>query len=151
MDGAGSALARRRPQLGSRHLSLSWEPCEPGAAVLMLAVPKRLARTAPLRNMIRRVLRESWRVARLRDVPDPADASGSVHAARCLVRLRALPQPSTEGPAPPPLPTRDARSRRRKVLPRLPDRQLKRALRAECDTLWPRIGRAERPRPRASR
>lgn len=107
MPRAGAAeLSRRRPQLVGTYFALSWRADV--VARLMIAVPKRLARGAPTRNMIRRVVRESWR-------------AGPPDGVACLIRLRALPQSG------------DAL--------RLPDRQLKRACRLDCDQLLNQMSR----------
>ena len=51
-------------------------------AELILSVSKRLAPAAPLRNAIRRVLRESWRASGL---------TSQGHPLAVMIRLRALP------------------------------------------------------------
>jgi len=51
-------------------------------AALILSVSKRLAPAAPLRNAIRRVLRESWRACGL---------ASRGHPLAVMIRLRALP------------------------------------------------------------
>ena len=116
---------------------------------LVLSVPKRLAPAAPLRNLIRRVIRESWRQATL----DSGQARVVV-----MVRLQRLPQALTSlttavtaasaasgagagAGAVKPLVGRAL------LQSRPTDRILKRLLRAESDQLFHRLfGFSDRPR-----
>jgi len=59
-------------------------------AALILSVSKRLAPAAPLRNAIRRVLRESWRACGL---------ASRGHPLAVMIRLRALPLAPRAGSA----------------------------------------------------
>lgn len=91
-------------------------------AALILSVPKRLAPAAPLRNMIRRVLRESWRAI---------DLNLSTQPLAVMIRLRALPlalQTPTAVPAKPPKGRAVLRVRRT-------DHALKTVIRTEADSL----------------
>jgi hypothetical protein len=104
-------LARRRPWASSAHLALSYvrpqtlgTPSGPEKgghdpraaqavwtqAALILSVSKRLAPAAPLRNAIRRVLRESWRACGL---------ASRGHPLAVMIRLRALPLAPRAGSA----------------------------------------------------
>lgn len=89
-----TALARRRPWASTPHLALTYlrsatavfpalgAGVVPVSSTLVLSVSKRLAPAAPLRNMIRRVLREAWRHQSWRE-RSPSLA--------VMIRLRALP------------------------------------------------------------
>ena len=112
---------------------------------LVLSVPKRLAPAAPLRNSIRRVIRESWRQATL----DSGQARVVV-----MVRLQRLPQALTSLTTA--VTAANAASGAGAVKPlvgrallqsRPTDRILKRLLRAESDQLFHRLfGFSDRPR-----
>jgi len=114
---------------------------------LVLSVPKRLAPAAPLRNLIRRVIRESWRQATL----DSGQARVVV-----MVRLQRLPQAltslTTAVTAASAASGADAGAVKplvgRALLQSRPtDRILKRLLRAESDQLFHRFfGFSDRPR-----
>jgi hypothetical protein len=151
-------LARRRPWLSSAHLALSFErlgaaPTEALVArgrdsTLVLSVPKRVAATAPLRNRVRRVLRESWRLSAWHRCP--SDVRLAV-----LMRLRGLPMKgdlACEGALAKAVDGADAKrskskgsartrglQRQAQWRARLPDRALKRQLRAEADALFERL------------
>jgi hypothetical protein len=113
---------------------------------LVLSVPKRLVPAAPLRNLIRRVIRESWRQVALE--------SGQARVLVVMVRLQRLPQAlsrlTTAVTAPSPA------SGAGKVKPlvgrallqsRPTDRILKRLIRAESEQLFHRLfGCADRSR-----
>jgi RNase P protein component len=103
---------------------------------LVLSVSKRLAPAAPLRNMIRRVLRESWRhqtwvgqsrslavMIRLRSLPLPTLPTGSIESGETNVRLK--------------LPKGRAVLRLRRT-----DRALKTIIRKEADSLLQGLGRS---------
>ena len=97
-------------------------PPRTARAALILSVPKRLAPAAPLRNTIRRVLRESWRAI-------PPNTTGQPLAV--MIRLRALPlalQASGSVPVKPPKGRAVLRVRRT-------DHALKAVIRTEADTL----------------
>lgn len=131
--GASAPVAprRRRAQLTGRYFSISWqrpvsgEPVGPARAVPMMAVPKKLLPSAPLRNAVRRVVREAARAAGI--APMPAS----------LLRLVALP----ECESPP-------AGARRPFDRRLPDGAFKRACRADADALLARMKQALAGGPR---
>jgi hypothetical protein len=95
----------------------------------MMGIPKKLVPSSPVRNTIRRVVRESHRARLLRE-PQLADLS-------VLVRLIRLPLD-------PQAPAADAAGRSLRAFARRPqDRALKRLVRAEVDQLFDRLpGRA---------
>ena len=106
-------------------------------AALILSVSKRLAPAAPLRNAIRRVLRESWRACGL---------ASRGHPLAVMIRLRALPLAPRAGAAVGVSTVSDAipgamsgttkPPKGRAVLRvRRTDRALKAAIRAEADSL----------------
>ncbi|NBS94673.1 MAG: hypothetical protein EBT08_00705 [Betaproteobacteria bacterium] len=152
-------LARRRPWASSAHLALSYlrlqpmgTPSEPEKgghdpraaqaawtqAALILSVSKRLAPAAPVRNAIRRVLRESWRACGL---------ASRGHPLAVMIRLRALPLALPAGAAgastgaspgvtPAVMPSAIKPPKGRAVLRvRRTDRALKAVIRAEADAL----------------
>lgn len=97
----------------------------PARGALVLSVSKRLAPAAPLRNMIRRVLRESWRYQAW---------VGRSASLAVMIRLRALPIGSPDSnvsAVPSKLPKGRAVLRIRQ-----PDRALKAVIRAEADFLF---------------
>lgn len=100
----------------------------------MMAVPKKLVPSSPVRNMIRRVIREAHRAALARE---PALGALSLH-----VQLARLPQDPSA-----PTAATDGRAMR-PFARRPPDGALKRAVRAEADMLLQRASRvAQRARP----
>ena len=134
-----TAPPRRRARLDGRYFSLSWQrPNSDGVAVadggLMMAVPKKLVPSAPLRNTVRRVVRESVRAAGIEPMPVG------------LLRLVALPV-FESAPLPPaarapvaPAAKRASRARRDRPFDRrLPDRAFKRACRTDADALFARL------------
>lgn len=84
----------------------------------MMAIPKKLVPSSPVRNLMRRQVREAYRAALAQK---PALARLSLH-----VQLSALPQAPATGP--------DGRGLRR-FARRPTDRALKRLVRAEIDGL----------------
>lgn len=87
-----ATLARRRPDLGSAHFSVSCltsppgdeaagAESRPGRAPLAFSLPKRLLPRAVDRNALKRVGREAWRHARWNGVVRPAAA---------MIRLRSV-------------------------------------------------------------
>ena len=152
------APARRRARLDGRYFSLSWQrphPSDAAGGALMMAVPKKLVPSAPLRNAVRRVVRESVRASGIEPMP-----AG-------LLRLVALPvfeEPSPAPVAPGTAESADARpaaavaagaakrtargGRNRPFDRRLPDGAFKRACRADADALFARLKLALVPRPR---
>ncbi len=89
---------------------------------LLMAVPKKLVPSSPVRNLIRRVLREAWRAYQ---------ANSAVAPGRVSVRLQmhALPCDPT-------LAERDERGQLRRAFARRPpDGALKRLIRADAQTL----------------
>lgn len=121
----------------------------------MMAVPKKLVPSAPLRNAVRRVVRESVRAAGI----EPMPAS--------LLKLVALPVFEEASPAPQASGTagaaqrhpvaaapaaaakRAARAKRDRPFDRrLPDRAFKRACRADADALFARLKLALMQPPR---
>jgi len=118
------------------------------ASALILSVSKRLAPAAPLRNMIRRVLREAWR--------HQSWLERSVSLA-VMIRLRALPLgalptesiESTEATVSPvsakrPEPNSFAKSPKGRTVLRIrrTDRALKAMIRAEADSLLEGLSRS---------
>jgi len=115
------------------------------ASALILSVSKRLAPAAPLRNMIRRVLREAWR--------HQSWLERSVSLA-VMIRLRALPlgalpTESTESTVLPvsatrPEPNSTAKSPKGRAVLRIrrTDRALKAMIRAEADSLLEGLSRS---------
>ena len=117
-----------------------------------MAVPKKLVPSAPLRNAVRRVVRESVRASGIEPMP-----AG-------LLRLVALPVFEEPSPAPVAPGAADVRSaaavaagaakraarggRNRPFDRRLPDGAFKRACRADADALFARLKLALVPRPR---
>ena len=89
-----------------------------GVAKPMMSVPKKLVPSSPLRNAVRRVVREAVR------------AAGAAALPPMLVRLASLP----ELDVPPP-------GARRAFDRRLPDGAFKRACRADLDELLARVAR----------
>ncbi len=102
----------------------------------MIGIPKRLVPSSPVRNLIRRVVRESYRACARRD-------AARLQQLSVLVNLLRLPldaaQPA-QGPGGAPV---------RAFARRPTDRALKRALRAEADTLFARILGCSPDSPRA--
>jgi hypothetical protein len=93
---------------------------------LMMGIPKKLVPSSPVRNTIRRVVRESHRACAARD---PA----RVGALSILVRLLRLPQDPSAAAS-------DSRGKPvRAFTRRPPDGALKRLVRAEIDTLLDRL------------
>jgi hypothetical protein len=92
----------------------------------MMAIPKKLVPSSPVRNLVRRVIRESHRATLARR---PALAGWSVR-----VQLTKLPQdPASPATGP------DGRALR-PFARRPTDRALKRLVRAEVDGLLARVG-----------
>ena len=91
----------------------------------MMAIPKKLVPSSPVRNLVRRVIRESHRAALARR---PSLAGRSVR-----VQLTALPQD-------PAAPARGPDGRALRPFARRPtDRALKRVVRVEVDGLLERV------------
>lgn len=121
----------------------------------MISVPKRIVPSAPVRNAIKRVVREAFRLARMQHAAPPAGTpadglatDGRVVWPGCLIRLHALP--CTEMPVlPDPVPPTRKQAKARKPRPfdvRLPDGALKRACREDADRLLARfVSRLARP------
>jgi hypothetical protein len=114
----------------------------PVSNALILSVSKRLAPAAPLRNMVRRVLREAWRHQLWLEQSAPLAV---------MIRLRALPlaalptaltvsiqRPVPNVSAKPPKGRAVLRVRRT-------DRALKAMIRAEADSLLEGLGRSMNP------
>ena len=111
----------------------------PVKSALVLSVSKRLAPAAPLRNMIRRVLRESWRHQALADRSE---------ALAVMIRLRSLPLMLNEVPTgssvsieKTPNPVKPPKGRAVLRI-RRPDRALKSIIRAEADSLLLNLSRS---------
>jgi hypothetical protein len=112
-------------------------------AALILSVSKRLAPAAPLRNAIRRVLREAWRACGLASRGD---------SLAVMIRLRALPLALPAGAAgvsamsgaiPGVMSSMTKPPKGRAVLRvRRTDRALKAVIRAEADSLLGALCRA---------
>jgi hypothetical protein len=97
---------------------------------LMMAIPKKLVPSSPVRNLLRRVIRESYRAALVRH---PQALSGLSLRVQ-LVRLPLDPAAPATGPG----------GRALRPFARRPtDRALKRVVRAEIDGLLARLA----PRP----
>jgi hypothetical protein len=118
---APTAGARAR-RSSSAHLTLLARPDAGGVAPrLMMAVPKKLVPSSPVRNLVRRVLREAHRAA-VRSHPTLLDWS---------LRLQLVGIPVD-----PVLPQADDKGRAiRPFKRRVTDGLLKRGLRAEADQL----------------
>lgn len=101
----------------------------PGPAaspLLTMAIPKKLVPSSPVRNLVRRVIRESHRAALAR-------APQRLGALQVRVQLQSVPQD-------PAAPVRDPQGRPLRAFARRPtDRALKRRVRAELDTLFARL------------
>lgn len=94
--------------------------------LLTMAIPKKLVPSSPVRNLVRRVIRESHRAALARE-------PRRLGALRVRVQLQSVPQESAA-------PTRDAQGRALRPFARRPtDRALKRRVRAELDALFARL------------
>jgi hypothetical protein len=92
----------------------------------MMGIPKKLVPSSPVRNTIRRVVRESHRDCARRH-------PGGLARLSVLVRLLRLPQDPAAA-------TVDAAGRPRRPFARRPtDRALKRLVRAELDSLFERL------------
>ena len=107
--------------------------------VLMMAIPKKLVPSAPVRNLVRRVIRESYRHC-------PRTEGAGLERLSVLVKLTQVPQkalpPGAESGDPRPKPRAGAAARVRPFDRRPPDRALKRALRAEADALFAQLAAA---------
>ncbi len=122
MTPAASPAGARARRSSSAHLTLLARP-EPAERVprLMMAVPKKLLPSSPVRNLVRRVLRESHRAALVRH-PGLRDWS---------LRLQLV-----KVPLDPQIAEKDASGRAIKPFKRRPtDGLLKRRIRAEADDL----------------
>jgi hypothetical protein len=122
MTPAASPAGARARRSSSAHLTLLARP-EPAVRVprLMMAVPKKLLPSSPVRNLVRRVLRESHRAALLRH-PPLRDWSLRLQ----LVRV----------PVDPLIPETDDKGRAIRPFRRRPtDGVFKRRIRAEADEL----------------
>jgi hypothetical protein len=119
--------ARRPPRLTGTFLAAGIRQRPEGAPPrLMMAIPKKLVPSAPVRNLIRRVIREAHRAA----VAASPDAFGRVDL---HVQLIALPRdPAAPSSAPAGRPARPFDQRP-------PDGALKRAVRADADALLARV------------
>jgi len=144
-------LARRRPWASTPHLALTYLRSKAkasavvgGAAIpvsnaLILSVSKRLAPAAPLRNMVRRVLREAWRHQSW------LEQSASLAV---MIRLRALPLAAlptvSTGLMKGPVPKVSVKSLKGRAVLRIrrTDRALKAMIRAEADSLLEGLGRS---------
>jgi len=153
-------LARRRPWASTPHLALTYlrsstaasavvgSAAIPASNALILSVSKRLAPAAPVRNMVRRVLREAWRhqlwlehsvplavMIRLRALPLAALPTALTASAVSTVSIqRPVPNVSAKPP------------KGRAVLRvRRTDRALKAMIRAEADSLLEGLGRSMNP------
>jgi len=128
---SGVTPSRRPLRIAGEHfvitVRVASDPAEPR---LMMAIPKKLAPSSPVRNRIRRVIRESFRAAVL--APAKVMESGLPSWA-IRIQMVKLPQ----DPASPLL-----ESSGRKVRPfarRPADRALKRVVRSEIDALMRRV------------
>ena len=153
-------LARRRPWASTPHLALTYlrsnatasavvgAAANPVSNALILSVSKRLAPAAPLRNMVRRVLREAWRHQSW------LEQSASLAV---MIRLRALPLAAlptvsivstvstvSTGLIKGPVPMVSVKSLKGRAVLRIrrTDRALKAMIRAEADSLLERLGRS---------
>lgn len=92
----------------------------------MMAIPKKLLPSSPVRNLVRRVIRESYRAA----LAVEPQRLGSLQV---RVQLQAVPQD-------PQAPARGPDGRALRPFARRPtDRALKRRVRAEVDLLFARL------------
>jgi hypothetical protein len=125
MTPAASPAGARARRSSSAHLTLLARPeAAEGVPRLMMAVPKKLLPSSPVRNLVRRVLRESHRAALL-EHPSLHDWS---------LRLQLI-----KVPVDPLAPEKDATGRLIKPFRRRPtDGLLKRRIRAEADDLLAR-------------
>jgi hypothetical protein len=117
----------------------------PVSNALILSVSKRLAPAAPLRNMVRRVLREAWRHQSW------LEQSASLAV---MIRLRALPLAAlptvsivstvSTGLIKGPVPKVSVKSLKGRAVLRIrrTDRALKAMIRAEADSLLEKLGRS---------
>jgi hypothetical protein len=117
----------------------------PVSNALILSVSKRLAPAAPLRNMVRRVLREAWRHQSW------LEQSASLAV---MIRLRALPLAAlptvsivstvSTGLTKGPVPKVSVKSLKGRAVLRIrrTDRALKAMIRAEADSLLEGLGRS---------
>ena len=150
-------LARRRPWASTPHLALTYlrsnatasavvgAAANPVSNALILSVSKRLAPAAPLRNMVRRVLREAWRHQSW------LEQSASLAV---MIRLRALPLAAlptvsivstvSTGLIKGPVPKVSVKSLKGRAVLRIrrTDRALKAMIRAEADSLLEKLGRS---------
>ena len=148
-------LARRRPWASTPHLALTYlrsnatasavlgAAAIPVSNALILSVSKRLAPSAPLRNMVRRVLREAWRHQSW------FEQSASLAV---MIRLRALPLAAlptvskvstvSTGLIKGPVPKVSVKSLKGRAVLRIrrTDRALKAMIRAEADSLLEGLG-----------
>lgn len=144
-----TAPARRRARLDGRYFSLSWQrphPSDAARGALMMAVPKKLVPSAPLRNAVRRVVRESVRAAgihpmptgllRLVALPEFEQTPPASQSSGSQVSAQAHPAVATAAGAA----KRAVRAQRNRPFDRrLPDRAFKRACRADADALFARL------------
>ena len=150
-------LARRRPWASTPHLALTYlrsnatasavvgAAANPVSNALILSVSKRLAPAAPLRNMVRRVLREAWRHQSW------LEQSASLAV---MIRLRALPLAAlptvsivstvSTGLIKGPVPKVFVKSLKGRAVLRIrrTDRALKAMIRTEADSLLEGLGRS---------
>ena len=122
-----SAGAKRPVRLVGAHFVVGARRTTDAATPrLMMAIPKKLVPSSPVRNLVRRVIRESHRAACVRH-------RLALEALSVKVQLVKVPQ----DPATPAL---DPRGRARRPFARRPaDGALKRAVRAEVDGLIARL------------
>ena len=150
-------LARRRPWASTPHLALTYlrsstaasavvgSAAIPVSNALILSVSKRLAPAAPLRNMVRRVLREAWRHQLWLEQSAPLAV---------MIRLRALPLAAlptaltvSTVSIQRPVPNVSAKPPKGRAVLRVrrTDRALKAMIRAEADSLLEGLGRSMNP------
>ncbi|MCA3179547.1 MAG: ribonuclease P protein component [Burkholderiales bacterium] len=115
---------RRRPpdrRVGAHFAVVVRRPTDPASPRLMMAIPKKLVPSSPVRNLIRRVIRESHRATLARR---PALSALSVR-----VQLTSVPQDPSS-------PATGADGRSARPFARRPtDGALKRVVRTEVDGL----------------
>lgn len=127
----GATPSRRPLRIAGEHfvvtVRVASDPAEPR---LMMAIPKKLAPSSPVRNRIRRVIRESFRAAVL--APAKAMANGLPSWA-IRIQLVKLPQDATS-------PLIDSKGRKVRPFARRPtDGALKRIVRSDIDALMHRV------------
>ncbi|MCX7227540.1 MAG: ribonuclease P protein component [Burkholderiales bacterium] len=125
-SGAARSGSKRPARLVGAHFAVGARRTTDGATPrLMMAIPKKLVPSSPVRNLIRRVIRESHRATLL--------GRPGLHALSLRIQLVAVPQDPASPPKGP-----DGRPLR-PFARRPTDGALRRLVRAELDGLLARV------------